>query len=71
MATRFLIILLAGLSAGMAAARGEAQDVPPLPPKLFESAEAKRAAGEYHVKYLAYRKQRDAYEKKASAYWDR
>ena len=70
MATKFLIILLVGLSAGVAAARERPQGVPPLPDKPFASAEAKRAAGEYHVKYIAYRKQRDACEKKASAYWD-
>ena len=70
MATKFLVILFVGLSAGMVMARENAQGVPPLPPKPFESAEAKRVAGEYHAKYIAYRKQRDAYEKKASAYWD-
>ena len=70
MATKFLVILLVGLSAGIAVAREKPAGAPPLPAKLFESAEAKRAAAEYHVKYIAYRKQRDAYEKKASAYWD-
>ena len=70
MATKFLVILLVCLSVGAAGAREEPQATPPLPEKLFESAEAKRAAAEYHAKYVAYRKQRDAYEKKASAYWD-
>ncbi len=70
MATTFLTILLICLSAGGAAAREKPQAAPPLPEKPFESAEAKRAAAEYHAKYIAYRKQRDAYEKKASAYWD-
>ena len=70
MATKFLLILFVGLSAGIAVAREKPPAAPPLPEKLFESAEAKRAAAEYHVKYIAYRKQRDAFEKKASAYWD-
>lgn len=70
MATKVLAVLLVCLAAGGAAAREKPQGAPPVPPKLFESAEAKRAAAEYHAKYIAYRKQRDAYEKKASAYWD-
>jgi hypothetical protein len=70
MATKFVTILLVCFSAGAAVAQEKPQGVPPLPEKLFESAEAKRAAAEYHAKYVAYRKQRDAYEKKASAYWD-
>ena len=70
MATKCLVVSFLALSAGIAVAREKPPAAPPLPAKPFESAEAKRAAGEYHVKYIAYRKQRDAYEKNASAYWD-
>ena len=70
MKMKFAVILLVGISAGIVVAGEKPQDVPPLPDKLFESAEAKRAAAEYQVKYAAYRKQRDAYEKTAAAYWD-
>lgn len=70
MTTKILVILLAGLAAGGAAAPEKPPVAPPLPEKLFESAEAKRAAGDYHAKYIAYRQQRGAYEKKASAYWE-
>lgn len=69
MTTRYAVVLLVGL-AGVAVAREMPHGVPPLPAKQFESAEARRAAAEYRVKYLAYRQQRDPYEKKASAYWD-
>lgn len=70
MATRFLAVLLVGLATGSALAGEKPQGPPPLPAKPFASAEAKRAAAEYHAKYVAYRKQRDAFEKKAEAYWE-
>ncbi len=70
MATKNWAVLFVCLSAGVAVAGETPREVPPMPDKAFESAEAKRAAAEYHAKYLAYRQQRDAYEAKAGAYWD-
>jgi hypothetical protein len=61
-------VLLLSVSAGVACASEAA--APPLPANPFESPEARRAAAEYQAKYAAYRHQRDAYEKKAAAYWD-
>jgi hypothetical protein len=63
-------VLLLGLSVGVACAIAATRIVPPLPVKPIESPEAKRAEAEYQTKYTAYRQQRDAYEKKAAAYWD-
>ena len=70
MTPKILFMLLVGLASGDAAAREKPPVAPPLPAKPFESAEAKRAAGEYHVKYIAYRQQRGSYEKTAASYWE-
>lgn len=63
-------VLLLSVSASAASASETSGPTPPLPVNPFETPEVRQATAEYQAKYAAYRHQRDAYEKKAAAYWE-